>query len=124
LKVLKAGPEYAWLKEIDSQPLQQALADCQRAFDNFFARRARFPRFKSRRVGAQGFRIPQRVTIGDGSVKVPKIGVIRLRQSREIIGGTKSAPFKRDPPGHWYVSIIAEPSLRSSFMTGKGKARL
>jgi putative transposase len=55
LKVLKAGPEYAWLKEIDSQLLQQALADCQRAFDNFFAKRARFPRFKSRRDGAQDF---------------------------------------------------------------------
>ena len=108
LRALKAQPEYAWLKEIDSQLLQQALADCQRAFDNFFAKRARFPRFKSRKDGAQGFRIPQRVTIGNGSVKVPKIGVIRLRQSREIIGRTKSATFKRDACGHWYVSIIAE----------------
>jgi putative transposase len=55
LRALKSQPEYAWLKEIDSQLLQQALADCQRAFDNFFAKRARFPRFKSRRDGAQDF---------------------------------------------------------------------
>jgi putative transposase len=108
LKALKAQPEYAWLKEIDFQLLQQALADCQRAFDNFFAKRARFPRFKSRKDGAQGFRIPQRVMIGESSVKVPKIGSIHLRQSREIIGRTKSATFKRDAGGHWYVSIIAE----------------
>jgi putative transposase len=108
LTTLKAQPEYAWLKKIDSQLLQQALADCRSAFDNFFAKRARFPRFKSRRDGAQGFRIPQRVTIADGSVKVPKLGAIRLRQSREIIGRTRSATFKRDAGGHWYVSIIAE----------------
>jgi putative transposase len=52
LTALKALPEHAWLKEIDSQLLQQALADCRSAFDNFFAKRARFPRFKSRKDGA------------------------------------------------------------------------
>jgi putative transposase len=108
LTALKAQPEYVWLKEIDSQVLQQALTDCQRSFDNFFAKRARFPRFKSRKEGVQGFRIPQRVMIGESSVKVPKIGSIHLRQSREIIGRTKSATFKRDAGGHWYVSTIAE----------------
>src|SRR5262245_2025982 len=48
LTELKSTPASEWLKEIDSQLLQQALADCKRAFDNFFAKRAGYPRFKSR----------------------------------------------------------------------------
>src|SRR5262245_8374162 len=43
---LKSKPGFEWLKEIASQSLQQALADCKRAFDNFFQKRSGFPRFK------------------------------------------------------------------------------
>lgn len=103
---LKADPATAWLKEIDSQLLQQALRDLEQAFKAFFARRARYPRFKSRKRGAFRFRIPQRVTVADGRVYVPKIGQIKLRYHRPIIGETKSATFTRDAAGHWYVSLI------------------
>src|SRR5690348_2666527 len=66
LTALKGDPGTAWLKEIDSQLLQQALADLKRAFVNFFARRARYPRFKSRKKDAARFRIPQRVALVAG----------------------------------------------------------
>ena len=46
---MKSSPEYAWLKEADSQALQQALKDLEQAYQNFFAGRARYPRFKSKR---------------------------------------------------------------------------
>src|SRR5438105_2651985 len=45
LTALKDEPEGAWLREMDSQLLQQALADLRRAFVNFLERRARYPRF-------------------------------------------------------------------------------
>ncbi len=106
LPLLKADPETEWLKDIDSQLLQQALRDLEQAFKAFFARRARYPRFKARKRGAFSFRIPQRVTIADGRVTVPKIGSIKLRYHRPIVGETKSATFSRDAAGHWYVSLI------------------
>ena len=46
LKDLKKYPEYSWLKEVDSTALQQSLRDLQKAYDNFFAKRAKYPRFK------------------------------------------------------------------------------
>src|SRR5437667_11052004 len=46
LTALKDQPKTAWLRAMDSQLLQQVLADLQRAFINFFERRARYPRFK------------------------------------------------------------------------------
>ena len=108
LTALKDQPQTAWLREIDSQLLQQVLVDLQRAFVNFFARRARYPRFKSRKRDQARFRIPQRVHVVDGRVQVPKVGRVRLRLSRPVEGQTKSATFKQDACGHWHVSLVAQ----------------
>ncbi len=107
LTALKSQPGTVWLREVDSQALQQVLIDLYRAYDNFFERRAHSPRFKSRKRDEQRFRIPQRVGVRDGAVIVPKIGAIRIRQSQTIEGKTKSATFKRDATGKWYVSLVA-----------------
>ena len=108
LPKLKAEPETAWLKEADSQSLQETLRDLDRAFVNFFERRARFPRFKSRKRNKPSFRISQRVAISGGAVSVPKIGPIRIRQSQPVRDKTKSATFKQDAAGNWDVSLVSE----------------
>jgi transposase len=94
LTAQKAQPETAWLRGMDSQLLQQVLGDLQRAFVHFFKRRARYPRFKSRKRDQARFRIPQRVHVVGGRVQVPKVGRVRLRLSRPVEGQTKSATFK------------------------------
>jgi putative transposase len=107
LTVLKNEPETAWLCEVDSQALQQTLADLRQAFVNFFARRARYPRFKSKKCDKARFRIPQRVKVVGEGVQVPKIGHVRMRLSQPVVGTTKSATFKRDACGHWFVTLVA-----------------
>ena len=111
LTALKSEPALAWLKEVDSQLLQQVLADLKKAFGNFFEKRARFPRFKSRKRDVARFRIPQRVTLAGGFLTVPKIGRVKVRQSQPVDGATKSATFKRDACGHWFVSLVAETEM-------------
>jgi putative transposase len=108
LTALKDEPETAWLKEMDSQALQQALADLRQAFVNFFQRRARYPRFKSRKRDRARFRLPQRVKVVAHRVVVPKIGAVRLRLSQPVVGTTKSATFKQDACGRWHVTLVAE----------------
>jgi len=108
LTALKEKPETAWLKEADSQSLQQVLNDLHRAFTNFFEKRARYPRFKSKKRDPARFRIPQRVKIADGKVYVPKVGQVRIRQSRPVEEKTKSATFRRSADGKWYVSLTVE----------------
>ncbi len=90
LTALKTKPETAWLKDADSQALQQVLNDLDQAFVNFFEKRARFPRFKSKRRDQARFRIPQRVKLADGKVYVPKIGWVKVRQTRDVAETTKS----------------------------------
>ncbi|MGK0617904.1 RNA-guided endonuclease InsQ/TnpB family protein [Meiothermus cerbereus] len=108
LTALKKKPETAWLKGVDSQLLQQALKDLDRAYQAFFSKRARFPRFKSKKRDEPRFRIPQRVKVEDSKVYVPKVGWVRIRQSQPIDCRIKGATFKRDGEGHWYVSLTAE----------------
>jgi putative transposase len=108
LTALKEQPETAWLRDVDSQAMQQTLADLQRAHVNFFKKRARFPRFKSRKRDTARFRIPQRVNIADGRVYVPKVGLVGIRQSQSVDGNTKSATFKRDATGRWDVTLTSE----------------
>jgi putative transposase len=108
LTTLKRRREYAWMREVDSQLLQQAILDVRSAFRAFFERRSGFPRFRSRKTSRQTFRIPQRVRIEGNRVVVPKIGRVRLHLSRPVRGVTKSATFTRDGTGRWWVSLVAE----------------
>jgi putative transposase len=108
LTALKSQPDTLWLREVDSQMFQQALRDVDRAFEAFFRKRNRFPRYRSKKAGHFAFRIPQRVIVDDGNVYVLKVGWVRIRQSREVAGNAKSATFKRDASGHWYVSLTIE----------------
>ncbi|MBV8127819.1 MAG: transposase [Planctomycetaceae bacterium] len=106
--LIKKQPETAWLKDADSQASQQVLKDLHRAFTNFFEKRARSPKFKSRKRDKARFRIPQRVKIKDGGVFVPKIGDVRIFQSQDVTEETKSATFQRGADGTWYVSLVVE----------------
>ncbi|QSH81935.1 MAG: helix-turn-helix domain-containing protein [Ferrovum myxofaciens] len=60
LTTWKTQPETAWLKETHSQVLQQSLKDLERAYKNFFDKRADFPRFKKKGMG-DSFRYPPRM---------------------------------------------------------------
>src|SRR6266542_7071282 len=108
LTELKSKPGFEWLKEIDSQLLQQAIADCKRAFENFFQKRAGFPKFKKKHSAHQSFRIPQRVKLEDGRVYIPKIGWVAIRQSQAVDLPLKSATFKCEATGKWHVLLVVE----------------
>src|SRR5919205_2013167 len=102
LTQMKQQPATAWLREIDSQSLQQALRDLSSAYQHFFRRlrngekKKGFPKFKSRKTDPPRFRIPQRVTLEGSVVSVPKIGLIKLILHRPLEGVTKGATFKRE----------------------------
>ena len=100
--------EFEWLKESPSQTLQQSLKDADRAFKNFFEKRAGFPRFKKRGVG-DSFRFPQGFEIDqtNSRIKLPKLGWIRYRNSRAIPGTAKNITISQSG-GKWFASIQTE----------------
>jgi putative transposase len=107
LPELKHQPPTAWLREIHSQVLQEPVLNLQRAFVNFFEKRAAYPRYKSKKRGLGAFTFPQGVEVEAGYVHLPKIGKVRFRQSRELEGRIKRATIIHRASG-WYVSLLCE----------------
>ena len=101
-------PTLIWLKNSPSQALQQSLKDLERAYKNFFAKRADFPRFKKRGT-RDAFRFPQSVKLDQANSRIclPKLGWIRYRNSRSIEGELCNVTVSR-ASDKWYVSIQTE----------------
>jgi putative transposase len=101
------GKETPWLKEAPVHPLQHALKDLERSYKNFFAKRAMFPRFK-RKGHRESFRYPDSkqftVDAAHSRIFLPKLGWIRYRNSRDILGEARNITV-RESGGRWYASI-------------------
>lgn len=119
------APDTDWLSEAPVHPLQHALKDLDRAYKNFFAKRADFPRRKKKGKG-DAFRYPDakqfKIDQPNSRIYLPKIGWVRYRNSREIDGVTRNITVSRSG-SHWYVSIqtereVAAPVHPSTSMVG------
>ncbi len=111
LTLLKRQPETTWLRYINAQLLQQALRDLERTFQSFFDKRSTYPKLKSKKRDKLRFRLPQYVTVGTITIQAPTIGSIPAIIHRPIVGISKSATFKQESDGHWYVSVVVEQTL-------------
>ena len=83
--------ELTWLKDCHSQVLQQSLKDLESAFKNFLQKRSNFPKFKKKGV-KERFRFPQgcKLEQQNNRLYLPKIGWVRYRNSRDIVGEIKN----------------------------------
>jgi putative transposase len=116
-----------WLKEADSQVLQQSLKDLDRAYANYFKKVKNgtlskpqpgqkprkdgmplgYPRFKSK-YDDQSIRYPQRFEVIGSRIKLPKVGHVRAVFHRPIEGEMKNCTVSKTRSGHYFVSIQCE----------------
>lgn len=111
---LKAQDEYAWLKEVDSISLRECLKDLDSAYKNFFAKRGRYPRFKSRHNHTQSYRTEQinnNVRIDGNAIKLPKVGFVKAKISRLPQGRILNATVTKTASGKYFVSLCVEEEL-------------
>ena len=110
LTAWRNGAQTPWLKEAPVHPLQHALKDLDRAYANFFAQRAAFPRFK-KKGQRDSFRYPDakqfRLDAANARIFLPKLGWMRLRLSRSLLGVPCNATVSLSG-GKWFVSIQTE----------------
>ena len=111
LTALKKQPEYAWLNEVSSVPIQQSLRHLQSAFTNFFAKRARHPKFK-RKDGQQSAEYTTSAFKWDGaSLKLAKMAApLDIRWSRTIPKAAKvtTVTVSLDAAGRYFVSLLCD----------------
>jgi putative transposase len=121
IRLPKLKQEFEWLKGADSQALQQSLQNLARAFDNFFAKRGRYPRFKSKH-GRQSIQYPQRVKINGARIYLPKVGWVKCVVHREVAGKFKTVTVSRNACGQFYASILTDDGVDMPTVSTDGKA--
>ncbi len=108
----KLKEKYPFLKEANSQSLQEAVKWLDRAFKNFFEKRARFPQFKSKRK-ANSVSIPQHFTIEGNKVKIPKLKKpLRFIKHREIEGEIKSISITKTPTEKFFLNVLVDRKIK------------
>jgi len=103
--------ECEWLKEINSQTLQQSITNLDAAYTNFFKGNAKFPRYKSKKRGSQSFNVPQNVVLNleEGKLEIPKFKKgIKAVFHRTFDGKVKQVTISRTPTGKYFASVLIE----------------
>ena len=110
---------HEWLAGVPATCLTQTLRDQDRAFSNFFAKRARYPRFKAKRTGgALRFQ-----NIGSawskGILSVPKLGALKLAEALPDVAKPDMVTLRQDAVGRYFVSFSAAVDVAILPVTGK-----
>ncbi|WP_419688134.1 RNA-guided endonuclease InsQ/TnpB family protein [Burkholderia theae] len=112
--------ETAWLANAPTHPLQQSLKDLERAYANFFAKRADFPCFKKKgQSGSFRYPDPKQVKLDQTNSRLflPKLGWLRYRNSRQVLGTVKNITVSHSCD-KWYVSIQTEREVEQPIPQG------
>ena len=115
----KKTPERAWLAEVSSVVLQQALADLNAAYRNFFnsvsgkrkGRRVAPPRFRSRKDSRQAVRFTRNsrfAVLPNGRLRLPKVGDVPVRWSRSLPCEPSSVTVILDAAGRYHASFVVQ----------------
>src|SRR5574343_363740 len=104
--------EFDYMKKVDSVALQQSRINLQSSYKNFTTNKAGFPNFK-RRDGKQSYRTVNtnnniRIDFDNRTIKIPKVGRIKFRDSRTFTGKINSVTLSRNTFGQYFVSVLAE----------------
>lgn len=115
LTTWKRTEELGFLGEVSSVPLQQALRHLQTAFTNFFAKRAAYPRFKSRKKSRASAEYTRSAfTWRGGRLTLAKMSEpLAIVWSRPLPRGAEpsTVTVSRDAAGRWFVSLLCEDAV-------------
>src|SRR5271157_823733 len=119
LTAAKVTPERAWLSEVSAVVLQQSLADLNAAYKNFFdsitgdrkGPKIGPPRLKTRKDRRQAVRFTANArfkVLPGGTLRLPKVGDIEVRWSRELPSEPSSVTVIKDAAGRYFASFVVE----------------
>ncbi|MBR7671862.1 RNA-guided endonuclease InsQ/TnpB family protein [Streptomyces daliensis] len=112
LTVWKKTGELAYLNDVSSVPLQQCLRHLQTAFTHFFGKRAKYPRFKSRKKSRKS----AEYTTSGFRFREGKLTLAKMREPLEIVwsrplpegASPSTVTVSQDAAGRWFVSMLCD----------------
>ncbi len=113
-------PQTAWVADAPVHPLQQTLQDLERAYANFLANQADFPRFR-KKGQSDRFRHPNlkrtKLEQVNSRLSLTKLGGLRYRNSRDALSEMTNINVSRES-GKWFVSIQTEQEVEQPVLRG------
>lgn len=103
--------ECDWLKEVNSQTLQQSIVNLDVAFNSFFKGKSDFPKFKSKYKSRLSFQCPQSAEVDFKTNKLflPKFKKgIDIVLHRDFVGIIKTVTISKTPTGKYFASILVD----------------
>lgn len=107
LTVLKKDPEFAWLKESDSQALNQSIFDLKSAYDRFFKKLGGYPKFK-KKTNSQSYTTCVtgcQLQIVNNKIYIPKVGWVKIKQHRLVTGRVTAGTVSRTASGKYFIAL-------------------
>lgn len=111
LTLLKQEKDYAWLNDSDATALQSALRHLDDGFQAFFRRNAKHPRFHSKKSHYDSYTSKNNnnsIRVEGKHIRLPKVGFVRMKESRPVTGRIISATVSRVPSGKYYISVLCD----------------
>jgi len=113
MTAMKKNADTEWLSEVDSTALQSSVKDLDVAYQNFFRRvkqggKPGFPKFKSKRNlhrAYKAIRVGENIAVLDRHIKLPKLGLVKSKISKQINGRILNATVSQNPSGKYFVSL-------------------
>jgi len=113
--------EFPWMYESSKCSPQEALRNCDRAFDNFFRRCKQktkikgFPKFKSKKNGVGGFKLTGTIKVTSDHIQLPKLGKLKLKEKDYLPLNAKIlSACVSERAGRWFVSLQIEEEINQS----------
>ncbi len=120
LTQLKKQPDTAFLAEVSSVPLQQCLRHQQTAFKNFFAKRARYPRFKSKKHRQSATFASSAFAYRDGQLTLAKCREpLNIRWSQSLPSAPTTVTVSKDCAGRYFISCLCKVETDTLTVTPK-----
>lgn len=99
--------QFPWMLEVSKNAPQMAIMQLGRAFQNFFAGRARYPTFRRKGRDDRFTLTNDQVRVDGRRIRIPKLGWVRMREALRFAGRIVSAAVSRSAD-RWYVSITVD----------------
>ena len=111
----KLKKNHEWLKEVDNIALQSAVENLGNAYDKYYKKTGGKPKFKSKKNEIQSYTtklINGNIEIIGKKIKLPKLGLVKIKNSRTINGGIKRVTVSKTKSNKYFASILCDVDIQ------------
>lgn len=99
--------QFPWMLEVTKNAPQMAIIQLGQAFQNFFAGRARYPKFRRKGMHDRFSLTNDQFRLDGSRIRIPGLGWVRMRETLRFAGKIMSATISR-VADRWFVSITVD----------------